>query len=70
MPIKKRVFKPAGEFVRGCSFRTWVDRWEWTPSRGLRCIFRDGLNWKSEYTLPELLAIEKPIEIKGGLLNA
>ena len=41
----------------------------WEHGRELKCFFKDGFSWKSEYTLRELLKIEKPIEVKmdGGV---
>jgi hypothetical protein len=58
---KRRWFRPSKTIVAGKP--TQVERWEWRRGHGLRCRFTDGMCWKSEYTLPELLRVEKPIEI-------
>jgi len=35
---------------------TKVKRWTWTRSRGLWVEYVDGFRWKSDWTLPQLLA--------------
>jgi len=50
----RRIFK-AGKYLKNCLIETRVDRWEWTPGKGLWVIFKDGFTFKSDYTLPEFL---------------
>lgn len=45
----KRIFVPTKRAF------TLIDRWEYTKSRGLMCIYKDGLKCKSAWTLKELL---------------
>lgn len=59
-----RVFVPAREFIGSTRVRTQVDHWYWHKRHGLRCVYRDGLDWRSEYTLPELLKTEQVVEVR------
>lgn len=65
--INKRTFKPRSKFINipRSSIKTVVDHWTWTRDCGVMVTLLDGYTWKSEYTLPELLAEEKPIETTG-----
>jgi len=54
--MKTRLFRPTRKY-------DMVDYWKWTSSRGVWVIFKDGVKTKSEYTLSELLAIERPYEV-------
>jgi len=59
--MKKRIFTNTNK-------RSAVSHWVWTKGRGLRVVYRNGCNWKSEYTLPELLkSNERFREEKGGV---
>jgi hypothetical protein len=63
----KRYFIPRSKTIGNTGLPTMVHHWEY--GRKLKCFFKDGISWKSEYTLRELLKIEKPIEVKmdGGV---
>lgn len=50
----KRIFK-AGKYLRNSLTETKIDRWEWTRNKGLYVVFKNGLSYKSGYTLPEFL---------------
>jgi len=53
----KRTFKPTSKDIG------IVKQWTWDKSNGLIVEFDNGLKLKSAYTLPELLKIEKPVEV-------
>ena len=42
-------------FVPSKPGKTSVARWVWKKSKGLTCVYKDGLSCKSAWTLPELL---------------
>lgn len=58
----ERVFVPSKKYVLGTNIQTSVRRWTWTRRNGLRVEYSDGLTCRSDYSLPELLKIERPIE--------
>lgn len=58
----KRIFRPRSQMLP-CGLPTLVDRWEWTPSRGLWCYYSDGFSVRSEYSLRELLRLVRPVEV-------
>lgn len=59
--VKKRKFVPTNEWCGNTMVRTRITHYIWTRSRGLWVYFETGLHWKSDYTLPELLA-EKTVK--------
>lgn len=70
MKPAKRVFRRATPLIGNTGLRSTVDRWEWTRSHGLRVFFRHFnpiKPYKSDYTLPELLARSKP---EGDLIES
>ena len=50
-------------FIPRQGAKTTVREWIWKRKRGLTCVYVDGLKFKSEYTLAELIATENPVEI-------
>jgi hypothetical protein len=61
--MSKRIFIPAGRTIGATGITTKIRRYTWTASRGLFVTFTDGMRWRSEYTLPELLRVESVIEV-------
>lgn len=57
--MKKRIFEPRKK-------SPVINHWVWTKSKGLQAVTLKGCKFKSFYTLPELLRIERPIEITKG----
>jgi hypothetical protein len=62
-----RYFIPRNKTIGMTGLPTKVKYWRHQYGE-VRCYFVDGMNWKSEYTLRELLNIEKPIEVKEAPL--
>lgn len=56
----KRIFRPSG----GRYWKSVVERWEWTPKRGLWCFYLDGTKCKSDYdSLKQMIERERPLEV-------
>ena len=59
-----RTFKPRSAYVAGTSIRTQVAKYTWTRESGMRVTFTDGLECKSDYTLPQMLKLADVSEVR------
>ena len=62
--MRVRTFIPKSQYVGKTNIRTCVRNWIWTKHGGLRVRYTNGMGFKSEYTLPELLKSGEAIEVE------
>jgi len=56
----KRYFKRTSIYCGKSNVISQIAYYMWSKQKGLYVVFNDGLKFKSEYTLKELLSKEKP----------
>jgi len=61
--MNERRFTPKSIYIGRSKIATRIKFWTWTRREGLRVVYTDGQEAKSEYTLPQLIRSGEAVEV-------
>lgn len=69
--MKTRVWIPSRRYVLNTAIPVSVETWTWTKRYGLRVTYKNGIECKSDYDLPEfLLALKEGREYATEVISS